>query len=233
MVLLHGGAITPEIKSYCAIRWLAGASYSDIQYKVGILKASFYRIVWATIRIINQCENLEIKFPQTNAQCLELAEGFRPLNEKGAIKGCVGAMDGWLLKIFTPPKNAVGNVCSFFSGHYQCYGLNIQAVCNHHCHFLYIAIVGPGVMNDNQAYKEKVDGVSLSDLIEHLPRGFYIIGCRCCLHSDGACDSLCWWNQCTQANIWFFELCCESMLHSDWNGLWASIQEMGNFLETL
>jgi len=175
MAALHGGAISPEIKLYCAIWWLAGASYLDVQYKVGISKPSFHRIVWATKHVINHCDNLAIKFPSMREECLELAEGFHPLNEKGALKGCIGALDGWLPKIFTPLNNAVGNVSSFFSGHYQCYGLNVQAICDHHCHFLYIAILGPGIMNDNQAYKVKVGGISLSDLIERLPRGFYVV----------------------------------------------------------
>jgi len=108
-------------------------------------------------------------------ECAVLAQGFKNLCVQGAVDGCIGALDGWLLKIQTPSKTMVGNVRSFFSGHYQCYGLNVQAICDHHCRFLYIAVLGPGVMCDNVAYKQKVNGVSLHNLIESLPPGYYVV----------------------------------------------------------
>jgi hypothetical protein len=42
------------------------------------------------------------------------------------------------------PSTAVGNVCSYFSGHYQHYSLNIQAVTDHFGHFIFMAITAPG-----------------------------------------------------------------------------------------
>ena len=36
MASKRGGAILPEIQLYCALRWLAGGSHSDIEYMVGI-----------------------------------------------------------------------------------------------------------------------------------------------------------------------------------------------------
>jgi len=104
-----------------------------------------------------------------------LAQGFKNLCTQGAIDGCIGVLDGWLLKIEIPPKCKVGNVCSFSSSHYQCYGLNVQGVCDHHCQFLYISILGPGVMCDNIAYKQKVNGALLHNLIESLPAGYYMV----------------------------------------------------------
>ena len=34
------------------------------------------------------------------------------------------------------------------SGHYQAYGVNVQAACDHHCQFTFIGVAGPGVMGD-------------------------------------------------------------------------------------
>jgi DDE superfamily endonuclease len=64
-----------------------------------------------------------------------------------------------------PPKSVIGNVWAYFSGHYQRYGVNVQACCDHLSHFTYISVAGPGVMNDNQAINE----VNIAELITNLP----------------------------------------------------------------
>ena len=69
-------------------------------------------------------------------------------------------------------KKDVHNVKSYFSGHYQMYGINIQAACDHNCHFLFIGVGGPGVMGDRDAVKES----GLYDLVEKLPGLLYCIG---------------------------------------------------------
>ena len=69
-------------------------------------------------------------------------------------------------------KKAVHNVKSYFSGHYQTYGINVQAACDHNCHFLFIGVGGPRVMGDREAIKES----GLYDLVEKLPGLLYCIG---------------------------------------------------------
>ena len=59
----------------------------------------------------------------------------------------------YLVAINTPPSLVVGNVRSYFSGHYQHYGVNVQAVCDHLCHFTYFAFASPGSVNDCDAIK--------------------------------------------------------------------------------
>jgi hypothetical protein len=81
-------------------------------------------------------------------------------------------VDGYLLKIQTPPTKDVGNVRSYFSGHYQSYGVNVQASCDAHCRFTFIGVAGPGVMPDRDAVGE----VALEGLIENLPLGYICIG---------------------------------------------------------
>jgi|Transcript_17619 hypothetical protein len=49
--------------------------------------------------------------------------------------------------------------------------MNIQAVSDHLCRFIYFSVAGPGVMGDRDACKE----VDLYDLIEMLPVGYCII----------------------------------------------------------
>ena len=85
---------------------------------------------------------------------------------------CVAVLNGYHMAITTPPKKEVHNVKSYLSGHYQTYGINIQVVCNHNCHFLFIGVGGPGVMGDREAVKES----GLSELVEKLPGLLYCIG---------------------------------------------------------
>ena len=169
---VRGGTILPELCLYCTIRWLAGGSYLDITDVCGISLSSFYRVVWKTITAICQCEALRPKFPKTEKEIEEVIAGFASVSQDGIINNCAGVIDGYLLWIHVPAKNKVKNVKSFFSGHYQCYGVNIQAVADHHCRFTFIAFAGPGVMGDKDAVSE----TSLKDLIEGLPFGICVIG---------------------------------------------------------
>jgi hypothetical protein len=77
-----------------------------------------------------------------------------------------------ILAIQTPTKNEAKNVQSFFSGHYQSYGVNIQAACDHNCRFQFIGVAGPGVMGDRDAINE----VELGGLILGLPGLYCAIG---------------------------------------------------------
>jgi DDE superfamily endonuclease len=169
---LRGGSIIPELCLYCTLRWLAGGSYLDITDICGISKSSFYRVVWKTITAICKVEDLRPRFPQTKEEIEAAMKGFTSISYDGIINNCVGVVDGYLLRIKVPSKNEVGNVKSFFSGHYQCYGMNVQAVADHHSRFLFLALSGPGVMGDRQAIHE----TSLNQLIESLPIGACVIG---------------------------------------------------------
>lgn len=169
---LRGGSILPELCLYCTIRWLAGGSYLDITDVCGISKASFYRVVWRTITAICKCTELRPKFPKTPDEISLIIQGFATLSTDGIIDNCAGVIDGYLMRIKVPSKSEVKNVKSFFSGHYQCYGVNIQAVADPHCRFTFLAFAGPGVMGD----KEAVGETSLKELIEGLPYGICIIG---------------------------------------------------------
>ena len=53
---------------------------------------------------------------------------------------------------FLPSKKEVHNVWLYFSGHYQTYGVNIQAACDHNCRFLFIGDAGPGIMGELTGY---------------------------------------------------------------------------------
>jgi DDE superfamily endonuclease len=169
---LRGGAILPEFRLYITLRYLAGGSYLDIKLYTGISTSSFYHIIWETISVIINCPQLSINFPSTIEQVYEAAEGFQSISSNDAIINCVTVVDGYHLKIKTPAKSAIANTRSCFSGHYQSYGLNVQAACDHQCRFLCIGVAGPGNMGDRDAVNE----IALGRLIESLPGKFCAIG---------------------------------------------------------
>lgn len=172
MASLRGGMITPELCVFITIRYLAGGSYFDISYFTGISKASFYSCVWRTIKAINQCKDLAISFPKGMEELASAAEGFESISTQACFTNVVGVIDGYHLQTITPPKNEVGNVRSYFSGHYQTYGVNIQACCDHQCRFQFIGVAGPGVMGDRDAIQES----GLLTLISNLPGLYCTIG---------------------------------------------------------
>ena len=84
MAYKRGGKIIPEIHLYATIRYLAGASYSDVCLFCGISVPSFYSIVWRTIKAINH--TLKIEFPSSEEECAVVAEGFERVSHSGVIK---------------------------------------------------------------------------------------------------------------------------------------------------
>ena len=87
------------------------------------------------------------------------------------MRGCVGALNGWLCTIKTPLSIEIDNVRACFSGHYQTYGLHVQAVCDHLCRFTYIGVLAPNGSSDLRAYSLS----SLEDIVQHLIPGYYFV----------------------------------------------------------
>ena len=170
MALLRGGEVIKELRLYATLRYLAGGSYSDICFFCGISKSSFYRILWDTIHAINK--SLKIEFPQTLEQCATVAAQFEKLSYQGVMKNVVGVIDGYLINITTPKRKRNRNIRSYFSGHYQTYGINVQACCDAFGRFSFLGIGGPGVIKDRAAIKES----GLHDKVERIPQGYVVIG---------------------------------------------------------
>jgi DDE superfamily endonuclease len=120
----------------------------------------------------NNCPQLSVNFPSTIEQVYEAAEVFQSISSNDAIINSVAVVDGYHLKIKIPAKLAIANTRSCFSGHYQSYGLNVQAACDHQCRFVCIGVAGTTNMGDRDAVNE----IALGRLIESLPGKFCVIG---------------------------------------------------------
>jgi len=146
--------VTVEMMLHCLLRWLAGEIYLDLKISTGISQTAFYHYIYKCMDAILASTELAYKFPETEQELNEAAHGFTTLSSHGAIKGCVACLDGYLLQIKVPSKAETGNVKAYFSGHYQTYGINMQATCDHQCRFVYAALAAPGGANDIAAYRK-------------------------------------------------------------------------------
>jgi hypothetical protein len=93
-------------------------------------------------------------------------------------------MDG-----FVPTADSVANVRSFFSGHYQQYGINVQACCDAYCRFTTFSATSPGGTNDALAFLKWKFSKCLKDLMEAfivLGDNAYVIDYRNTPHAEFA-----------------------------------------------
>ena len=93
-------------------------------------------------------EVLAYRFPNIAKELDEAALSFKSLSSQGAIRGCIACLDGYLLWIIVPSSSETGNVKAYFSGHYQTYGINVQAACDYKCRFVYAALAASRGAND-------------------------------------------------------------------------------------
>ena len=164
--------ISTEMTLHCVLRFLSGAPCDEIRDKIGMSDPHFYYTLYKGIDAILRVDDLSYHFPQTPQEIQEAVSGFTAISSFQAIDGCVACLDGMLLRIQTPAANETANVKSYFSGHYQDYGINVQAACDSESRFVYAALKAPGGTNDIVAYRKS----TLPKYIESLPLGTYAIG---------------------------------------------------------
>ncbi len=102
----------------------------------------------------------------------QAANNFKQHSTNSVIDGCVGCLDGLLLRIQTPSTQETGNVEAHLSGHYRADGINVQAACDSRCCFIDVSVAAPGGTNDIAAFWK----TSLHKFVERLPLGKYILG---------------------------------------------------------
>jgi len=163
--------VIPEIVLAIGLRTLAGGSYLDIKDVYNVSVTSVYRYRNKVVDAINQCAALHLRFPTTPDEDRKQARAFEAISTDNVMKGCVGALDGCLIKTLKPNQHEVINVKKYYSGHYEDFGLNIQALVNHRCQFLFFSVAAAGSAADASAYQM----THLPTLVENLPANHYII----------------------------------------------------------
>ena len=166
--------ISATIKLAVMMRWLGGGSYLDICFAFGIAVGTFYKskgILWGTMEAVNKF--LEIGFPLHDMSRLEeISEGFSEFSH-GRMKGCVMAMDGWVMKTRCPTVHEVRNqIC--YRNRKGVWGMVIFAGCDHKCRFTMFSAKCPGSTNDCIAW-EVTDLFQSVVVRDRLPGQYYFV----------------------------------------------------------
>ena len=139
------------------------------EYK--IIRAGYRQILYAVDK--NKHQSLSISLPVTECERQKMADEWHQRSGAfGIYFGMLGAIDGWLCTIEKP--NDVPNPSEYFSGHYQKFGFNVQAICDANLRFIHFAVAGKGSTNDARAFRKMT---VLRQWLENLKElGFFLIG---------------------------------------------------------
>ena len=168
--------IYPEVVCSIGLRWMAGEMERSLEDVFGISRASIYRLTDKFLASIIRCEALSFHLPSTEEELREAADGWHSLSSAaGLFHGVVGAIDGWLCPHSRPRNHS--NQLDYFSGHYMRYGSNIQAICDSHLRFIYIAFAAPGKTNDLLAFR-RCNALRrwIDDIHTRFDARYYLIG---------------------------------------------------------
>jgi hypothetical protein len=105
----------------------------------------------------------------------DAANAFKELSLDGRLNGCIVSLDGWLCRSKVLSASDTMNVGSYFSCHYQSYGVNVQATYDADCWFTLISILCPGGTGDSKAFATSY----VHQHVSALPQGL-------CLAADNA-----------------------------------------------
>ena len=134
---------------------MAGGSVLDIALVHGVSPTEVYTSLWIVVDAIHECPDLEISFPSSHHEQIEIAKRFRDKSYAG-FDCCVGAIDGILIWIERPsPKESMAarvGVKKFYCGRKKKFGFNMQAMCDSEGKFLDVCIAHPGSTSDYLAF---------------------------------------------------------------------------------
>ena len=111
--------------------------------------------------------------PRNPEEWGEVAAGFAKVSRDELSGGCVSAVDSFFQAITCPKASEVSNQTSYYSRHYENFGLNCQAVCTHDLTFIYFGVVTLGSTNDIIAIMKSDN---LMDEIRKLAPGRFLVG---------------------------------------------------------
>ena len=177
-----GGYISGEIKLAITLRLLAGASYLDLELVYKLKHQVIYNIFHQVLRdwICND-KVIQINFYNncTNLEAMkETSWHFANGTSSGKISGCIGAIDGLLIKMVAPSiaKDNISNVANFFSRK-GFFAINTQVIVDKQKRILWHSIKCKGAEHDSSAFKA-------TNLYKHITKkyqwfidhGLYLVG---------------------------------------------------------
>ena len=160
-----GGYISGEIKLATTIRLLSGGDACDLAVIFDVYPSHISVIVrevlenWIIKPNIGKIDIL--KYLADEEAMNRVSHGFSK-RSNGVLRGAIGAIDGWLVKIKRPNYllDKVTNPVPFYSRK-GFYGLNVQCIVDHRKRVLWAKFNNKGASHDSTCFKN-------SDLYEHL-----------------------------------------------------------------
>ncbi len=152
-----------------------GSTIRSMAHSYGVSESSMRKMVDMFVGAIitnTSCEELRIQLPDPSSpkQLRDLAQRWSEVSSAYTLfDGYLGSLDGLLQRTEMPFD--VTNQVDYFSGHYQCYGLNMQAMSDPDLVFMYAACAAPGKVNDNRAF-QRCEG--LVSWIDALPDQYFV-----------------------------------------------------------
>lgn len=177
---VQGEFICGEIRLAVMLRVLGGGSYMDMAL---LFDTSFQHVYKIVREIIGNwllhdlfCPINGVEYCSNDDRMNEVAMQFSE-SSGGVINGCIGALDGWVVKIQNPMKSdGVNNPQSFYS-HKGYYAVNVQAIADKKKRILFCSILSHGAEHDSTAFKNSSLYKWLASNWEQLSqKGYFFIG---------------------------------------------------------
>lgn len=151
-----GGFVSGEIKLAITLRILGGATYMDCALLFEVSFNHAHKIVKSVVQDWLLHKSFYpisgIRYCCDDAKMREVALQFSQAS-RGVMNNCVGALDGWVVKIKKPTKSdGVDNPQSFYSrkGYY---GINAQVIVDKKKKILSRSIMSRGAEHDSTAFR--------------------------------------------------------------------------------
>jgi hypothetical protein len=151
-----GGFISGEVKLALSLCILGGGLYLDVAL---LFESSFNHTHKIVKYVVNNWLVHESFYPingvaycQDDEKIQEVALQFSCASRR-VINGCIGALDGWVVKMRKPSRcNGVENPQSFYSrkGYF---GIDVQVIVNKRKRILFQSIKSRGAEHDSTAFK--------------------------------------------------------------------------------
>jgi hypothetical protein len=153
---VSGGFICGEIKVALSLRMISGGSYLDLSLLFDISCTSSYDIFhnvvanWFNHESISKLSGRE--FLNSLDRMAKVASEFA-VKSSGKFTGCIGALDGWLVRINKPTEaDGVDNPGDYFSRK-GFYCVNVQVIVDRNKKVLYRSIRSRGAEHDSTAFR--------------------------------------------------------------------------------
>ncbi len=187
--------VIPDIMLAMTIRFLAGGAHQDIYGHYGVGCSTFYDNLWLSMDAIDSIAEFAICFPYDDAsQLRDMEAGWAARSTEFAVRGCVAALDGIIVKTVKPPRflefrdaNGLDKRIRIQQARYWqprkcCYGLNVQVMCDAKCRITYIFIKAPASSHDSLAFHLSALGQILKK--HGLPAPYFIVADNAYVCSD-------------------------------------------------